>query len=180
MRDKHVRVSGENIEFRFRGKGGKQFLISLDDGRLAKIVKRCRDLPGYELFEYLDDLAEVQRIDSADVNDYLREIAGSEFSAKDFRTWGGTVMALVELSQSEPSTSPARNRSKILRAIEVVADELGNTPAVCRNCYVHPGIIEAFQEGSLLHALDRPSRLKRTAETRHLRPEEIAVLKVIK
>jgi DNA topoisomerase-1 len=111
---------------------------------------------------------------------YLREVGGSEFSAKDFRTWGGTVLALVELSKSEPSQSAARNRTRILRAIEAVADELGNTPSVCRNCYVHPAIIDAFQEGSLLHALDRPRRFKRTRETRRLRREELAVLKVIR
>jgi DNA topoisomerase-1 len=180
MRGKHVRISGANIQFQFQGKGGKRFSIDLNDARLARIVKRCRDLPGYELFQYLDDLGETQTIDSADVNSYLREVGGSEFSAKDFRTWGGTVLALVELSKSEPSQSAARNRTRILRAIEAVADELGNTPSVCRNCYVHPAIIEAFQEGSLLHALDRRRRLKRTRETRRLRREELAVLKVIR
>jgi DNA topoisomerase-1 len=176
LRERHVRISGPRVQFQFRGKSAKKFSIHLEDPLLAKIVKRCRDLPGYELFQYVDELGKPQAVDSGEVNAYLREIGGSEFSAKDFRTWGGTVLALRELSDLPTWDSPVQTKSAIARAVERVAERLGNTPAVCRNSYIHPAIINAYLDGSLAEALSRNLK-DRTGGM--LRPEESAVLTII-
>lgn len=150
MRDRHVQVSGARLTFRFRGKSGRQHAVDLTDRRLAAIVKRSRDLPGYELFQYVDEEGARRSIESADVNDYLREIGGREFTAKDFRTWAGTVLAaraFRELAASRTKTQAKRN---VVRAVEAVAKRLGNTVAVCRKCYIHPAVIDAYLDGSLL------------------------------
>jgi DNA topoisomerase I len=125
------------MRFRFRGKSGKVHDISVSDRRLARMVRRCRDLPGQDLFQYLDDTGEPQPIDSADVNEYLRAIAEQDFTAKDFRTWAGTVMAAEQLAPSKEA---------LIAAVAVVAERLGNTPAVCRKCYIHPAILNAYQD----------------------------------
>ncbi len=153
MRDKHVIVDDAKVTFQFRGKSGKQHSITLKDRRLARIVKRCRDLPGYELFQYLDERGERQTIGSADVNDYLREITGQEFTAKDFRTWAGTVLAAMALREFAPHDSPPEAKRNVVRAIEHVAERLGNTPAICRKCYVHPAVLDAYIDGSLMATL---------------------------
>jgi DNA topoisomerase-1 len=145
LRTRQVRVRGSTMQFRFRGKSGVWHDFALSDRRLAAIVKRMRDLPGYELFQYLDAHGETRVVDSADVNDYLRSIAGEEFTSKDFRTWAGTVLAAEALR--------ACARHELPRAIELVARKLGNTKAVCRKCYIHPAVIEAFLDGSLAHAI---------------------------
>jgi DNA topoisomerase-1 len=143
MRNRHVDVERGKIVFRFRGKSGKSHAIRLTDQRLARLVKRCRDLPGQELFQYVDDSGEPQPVNSADVNGYLREIAGEEFTSKDFRTWAGTLIAACQLSdETEP------DRAYILRAVEAVAHQLGNTPAVARKCYIHPSVLEAYQDAA--------------------------------
>jgi DNA topoisomerase-1 len=145
LRTRQVRVRGSTMQFRFRGKSGVWHDFALSDRRLAGIVKRMRDLPGYELFQYLDGDGETRVVDSADVNDYLRSVAGEEFTSKDFRTWAGTVLAAEALR--------ACARHELPKAIELVAGKLGNTKAVCRKCYIHPVVIEAFLDGSLAHAI---------------------------
>jgi DNA topoisomerase-1 len=153
MRDKHAIVDDNKVTFQFRGKSGKRHTVTLNDRRLARIVKRCRDLPGYELFQYLDERGEQQTIGSADVNDYLRKITGQEFTAKDFRTWAGTVLAALSLREFAPHGSPTEAKKNIVRAIEHVAEQLGNTPSICRKCYVHPVVLDAYLDGSLVDTL---------------------------
>jgi DNA topoisomerase-1 len=155
LRDKHVIVDNTKIIFQFRGKSSKQHRITLTNRRLARIVKRCRDLPGYELFQYLDEQGQRQTIDSSDVNDYLREVAGEEFTAKDFRTWAGTVLAAMALLEFEQHTSQTQAKKNVVRAIERVAERLGNTPSICRKCYVHPAVLDAYLDGSLIETLQQ-------------------------
>jgi DNA topoisomerase-1 len=155
MRDKHVIVDDASLTFQFRGKSGQPHTITLNDRRLARIVKRCRDLPGYELFQYIDERGEQQTIGSADVNDYLREITGQEFTAKDFRTWAGTVLAAMALRKLAPHGSPTEAKRNVVQAIERVAERLGNTPSICRKCYVHPAVLDAYLDGSLVETLQQ-------------------------
>ena len=178
LRDHHVDVDGPTIEFHFRGKGGKDHRVTVEDPRLARVVKRCQDVPGQELFQYLDRDGRRQAVDSSDVNDYLREISGQDFTAKDFRTWAGTVAAVWALEEFEEFDSEAQAKRNIVQAIEKVAATLGNTPAVCRKCYVHPTILDAYMEGSMLGALRR--RAGKMAESLGgLEPEEAAVLALL-
>jgi len=142
LRTRHVSLNGSQVRLRFRGKTGREHRITLDDRRLARIVKRCRDLPGEELFEYVDDDGTINAIGSDDVNDYIREIAGDEFSAKDFRTWIGTVECIGALA--EPASDAADAKQRIAAALTCVAQRLGNTPAVCRKAYVHPAVLETY------------------------------------
>ena len=149
LHNRHVNVRGRRVTFRFRGKSGREHVIDLTDPRLAAVVRRCRDLPGQELFAYFDDTGETQRIGSADVNDYLREISGSDFTAKDFRTWAGTLLALQALKQLPEFSSAAEGKRNVVAAIESVARTLGNTKAVCRRSYIHPALLDAYLEGSM-------------------------------
>jgi DNA topoisomerase I len=158
MRDKHALVEDKQVTFQFRGKSGKRHTITLRDRRLARIVKRCRDLPGYQLFQYIDEHGQPQTIESTDVNQYLREITGQEFTAKDFRTWGGTLLAALMLREFAPHESQAEAKRNIVRAIEHVAERLGNTPATCRKCYVHPAVLDAYMDGSLVETLQQRDR----------------------
>lgn len=176
MRDKHVDVSGSTVEFHFRGKGGKEHRIEVEDPRLSRIVKRCQDVPGQELFQYWDEEGVRQSIGSADVNQYLQEITGEEFSAKDFRTWAGTVLAARALQELCQVDSQAAAKKNIVRAIEAVSQMLGNTPTICRKCYVHPAVLEAYMDGALVHTLRRRAEAKITSDLRKLKPEEAAVL----
>ena len=155
MRDRHVRVRGATLRFHFRGKGGKEHAVDVRDPRLARIVRRCQDLPGQELFQYIDDDGRRQSLDSADVNAYLRAIAGEEFTAKDFRTWAGTVLAALALAEVASFASKREARRNITRAVESVAARLGNTPTISRKCYVHPAVIEAYLDGVTLDAYRR-------------------------
>ena len=180
MRDRHAKINGATVRFEFRGKSGIEHAIDLRDARLARIVKACRDLPGYELFQYVDDDGRRQAIDSADVNAYLREISGEDFTAKDFRTWAGTVLARegagrgrgVRVTRPKPSATSSS-------AIESVAKRLGNTKAVCRKCYIHPAILDAYMDGATIRdAQDaRASRLARSRTA--LGHEEVAVVGLI-
>jgi len=147
MRDSHARINGSTVRFEFRGKSGVRHAVDLEDRRLTRIVKACRDLPGYELFQYVDSDGARQVIDSADVNAYVREISGEDFTAKDFRTWAGTVLAARELAAAA-FKSNAQAKRNIVRAVEVVAKRLGNTRSVCRKSYIHPAIFEAYLEGT--------------------------------
>jgi DNA topoisomerase I len=153
LRDRHVDVSGATIRFEFRGKGGKEHAVEVHDRRLARIVKNCRDLPGQKLFQYVDEQGGRQSVQSEDVNVYLREITGEEFSAKDFRTWGGTVLALAALAEVGCCDSEKEANKAVVEAIKRVASELGNRPAICRKFYVHPAVITAFVEGRLAERL---------------------------
>ena len=152
LRDQHVDVSGAKLRFEFRGKSGKEFSVEIQDRRLARIVKQCRDLPGQRLFQYLDDEGARQSVSSEDVNAYLRETAGEDFTAKDFRTWGGTVLALSALLETGRCETEKEAGKAVVEAIKRVSGELGNRPAICRKYYVHPAVIEAFLEGSLAKA----------------------------
>jgi DNA topoisomerase-1 len=154
LRDRHATVRGASIHFRFRGKSGQEHEVSLRDRRLAAVVRRCRDLPGQELFQYVDENGEVVDVRSEDVNEYLREIA-PDVTAKDFRTWAGTVLAYRALRALDAPTTDAEGRRNVLGAIRETADRLGNTPAVCRQAYVHPIVVEAYLDGRLGGALVR-------------------------
>jgi DNA topoisomerase-1 len=164
LRDKHVIVDDASLTFQFRGKSGKHHTITLNDRRLARIVKRCRDLPGYELFQYIDECGQQQTIGSADVNDYLREITGHEFTAKDFRTWAGTVLAAMVLRELAPHGSTIEAKRNVVRAIERVAERLGNTPSICRKCYIHPVVLDVYVDGSLVETLQRRAEDLRDVE----------------
>ena len=156
LRNRHTSISGGSIRFRFRGKAGQQHEVSLRDRRLAAVVRRCRDLPGQELFQYVDDDGEIVDVRSEDVNDYLRDIS-PDITAKDFRTWAGTVLAYRALRGLDAPTSDAEGRRNVLQAIRETAGRLGNTPAVCRQAYVHPIVVEAYLDGRLGGALVRAS-----------------------
>lgn len=153
MRDRHVEIEGGTLRFHFRGKSGQMHEVTVADKRLARIVRACRDLPGYELFQYKDDYGELHSIDSSDVNQYLHEISGADFSAKDFRTWAGTVQAALALADIGPFASQTEARRQVVEAVKRVAERLGNRPATCRKYYVHPTILDAYSEGALLDAI---------------------------
>ena len=179
LRGRHVKVDGSAIAFHFRGKSGVFHDIELHDKRLAKIIARTRELPGQELFQYLDKEGERHSIDSSDVNDYLRAITGEEYTAKDFRTWSGTVLAALALQEFEKFDTEAQAKKNIVRAIESVAAKLGNTPSICRKCYVHPAVLEAYLEGSVLAALRTTSEQALVKDLHALTPEEAAVLAML-
>jgi DNA topoisomerase-1 len=176
MRDRHVKINGPTVHFEFRGKSGIRHAIDLTDRRLARIVKQCQDIPGQELFQYIDDQGERHSIGSADVNAYLHEIAGEEFTAKDFRTWAGTVLAARALQEFEAFDSQTQAKRNIVRAIEAVAKRLGNTKAVCRKCYVHPAVFDAYLDGSLLQTVTGRIEKEIRRSLHELSPEEAAVL----
>ena len=177
LRARHVNVSGPKITFEFRGKSGVQHAFDLNDRRLAKIIKQCQELPGYELFQYIDDHGERCTIESADVNAYLRTIAGDDFSSKDFRTWAGTVVATRALTALGPVKPTKKN---IARAIESVAKQLGNTVAVCRKCYIHPAVLEGYLNGSLAAVCKKEQEKWRGARGREFKEEETAVLALLR
>jgi DNA topoisomerase I len=183
LRDKHVDVKGATLRFEFRGKSGKHHTVDVNDRRLARIVKQCRDLPGQELFQYIDDEGVRQDVTSSDVNDYLKEITGEDFTAKDFRTWSGTVLACAALQELEHPPSMAKAKKNVLRAIEAVAGLLGNTRSVCRKSYIHPAILDAYMDGSMKDAMkDAARRRGRTAMRKvvsKLRAEEVATLAIL-
>ncbi|HYM50374.1 MAG TPA: DNA topoisomerase IB [Candidatus Limnocylindrales bacterium] len=149
LRHRHADVEGSAIRFQFRGKSGKQHTVRLSDRRLARIIKRCQELPGQELFQYVDEQGDPHPVESEDVNEYLREIAGDDFTAKDFRTWAGTILAARYFRECEPCGDTQPGTKEIVRTIARVAEQLGNTPAVCKKCYVHPAVIAAYLAGTL-------------------------------
>jgi DNA topoisomerase-1 len=179
MHDRHVQIAGSTVNFRFRGKRGIYHEIRLQDRRLARIVKKCRDIPGSELFQYVDENGKRQSIDSGEINAYLREISGEDFTAKDFRTWGGTVLAAIALKELTETGAEKQNRKNVLRAIERVAEKLGNTPAICRKCYIHPAIIDSYLDGTLIQSLAQ--RVKQLENSNSgLQPAELTVLNLLK
>jgi len=179
MRDRHVRVRGEALLFHFRGKSGKWHDVDIRDRRLAKIVKSCQDLPGQELFQYIDEEEKRQDVHSNDVNDYLREISGEDFTAKDFRTWAGTVLGAMALQELKQFDSQAQAKKNIVQAIESVATRLGNTPSVCRKCYIHPDILNSYLDGTLIETLKARAERGLRQSLHKLRPEEAAVLALL-
>jgi DNA topoisomerase-1 len=174
MRDTHAKVNGSSVRFEFRGKSGKPHRIDLHDIRLVRIVKACRELPGYELFQYVDDAGERKGIESSDVNDYIKSICNEPFTAKDFRTWAGTVMTALELARFPPHRSHRAAKQNIVRAIETVAARLGNTSSVCRKCYIHPRVLDAYMAGDVV----KRSTRRQTGRGR-LSPHESAVVALI-
>ena len=176
MQDRHANVNGSTIRFQFRGKSGKFHKIDIEDRHLAKIVAHCQAIPGQELFQYIGDDESVRDITSTDVNEYLREITGSDFTAKDFRTWGGTVLAAIALQEFEKFDTKTQAKKNLLRAIEAVAERLGNTPSVCRKCYIHPEIINAYLDGTMLETFKNRAETELSTRIGALKPEEAAVL----
>ncbi|MDB6145807.1 MAG: topoisomerase [Pseudomonas sp.] len=167
LRNKHVEVKGSAILFQFRGKSGVEHQVSIKDRRLATIVKRCMELPGQNLFQYLDDNGERHTVSSSDINTYLQDLTGADFTAKDYRTWAGSALALATLRklQWEPENDAKKH---IVDMVKAVARQLGNTPAVCRRCYIHPAVLDGFLLGEL-------AKLPRTRERKGLRVEEVAL-----
>jgi DNA topoisomerase I len=180
LRGRHVRVTGDRVRFEFAGKGGKVHAFGVNDERLARIVRRCKDLPGQELFQYLDEEGERRPIGSGDVNDYVRETTGGEFSAKDFRTWAGTVVAATALAAAGPATSKRQAARRVSRAMAVVGESLGNTPAIARASYVHPVVIDAYLDGTLDAAWARPLPRRPPRNTSRLRADEQRTLRVLR
>jgi DNA topoisomerase-1 len=179
MRDTHVNVRGETLRFEFRGKSGVRHAVNVDDRRLARIVRQCRDIPGQELFQYMGDDGRRRRIGSGDVNAYLKAITGQDFTAKDFRTWAGTVLACTALRELEAAETSATAKRNVVRAIEAVAGVLGNTVAVCRKSYIHPIVIDAYTDGSLLATAARRAAPAFRKAGSKLRPDEAAVLALL-
>lgn len=176
MKNRHVDISGSTIRFHFRGKSGKMHEVDIRDPRLARIVRDCQALPGQELFQYVDENGERQNVKSGDVNNYLREITGEYFTAKDFRTWAGTVLAAIALKEFEKFDSQAQAKKNLVQAIERVAERLGNTPAVCRKCYIHPNVIDSYMDGTLIETLKDRAEAQLKGYLGKLRSEEAAVV----
>jgi DNA topoisomerase I len=180
LRDPHVEVDGSDLRFQFKGKSGKTWRLQVKDRRVAKIVKACQDLPGQHLFQYLNEAGEQQFVTSADVNAYLKEITGRDITAKDFRTWAGTVLAAMALREFETFDSEAKAKKNVRAAIERVASQLGNTPTICRKCYIHPEVLTCYLEGGLLLEIKDEVESELREELARLRPEEAAVLTLLK
>jgi DNA topoisomerase-1 len=178
LEDRHAEVRGSEVAFAFRGKSGKDHFVTVDDRRLARIVQRCQTLPGEQLFQYLDDDGNRQDVGSGDVNEYLREIAGPGITAKDFRTWAGTMLAADALREIGPARLVRDKKANIVQAVDRVAAQLGNTRAVCRKYYIHPVILEAYRRGRVVSYDPPTGRVRRRARKR-LRDNEIAVLAFI-
>ena len=176
LRDKHVGIDGSHVHLSFQGKHGLRHETDINDRRLARIIKGCRDLPGYELFQYLDEDGNRHTIDSADVNDYLRQISGEEITAKDFRTWAATNLAALALQEFELFDNEAKKKRAVVRAVEKVAKHLGNTPAICRRCYIHPAIFDGYLDGTLLTTLKEQARNYLAENVIGMSAEEAAVV----
>jgi DNA topoisomerase-1 len=174
--DRHVAVVGSELKFRFKGKSGKQWQLGIKDRRVAKIVKASQDLPGQHLFQYVDDAGEQHEVSSGDINAYLKEISGKDITAKDFRTWTGTVLAAMALAEYETVDSEAAAKKNIRTAIESVAARLGNTPTVCRKCYIHPEIFESYLGDALVLEARAEVEQALRDDVAELKPEEAVVL----
>jgi DNA topoisomerase I len=180
LKNRHVAVEGSEVRFRFTGKSGKQWSLKLKDRRVAKIIKACQELPGQELLQYLDEDGKQQDVTSADVNAYLKEITGQDITAKDFRTWAGTVLAALALKELESFDTAAQAKRNLRAAIEHVAARLGNTPTICRKCYVHPEVLNSYLDGSLVLEIKSEVESELRDELAGLQPEEAAVLAMLR
>jgi DNA topoisomerase-1 len=179
LRDPHVTVDGAELRFQFKGKSGKHWRLQVKDRRVARVVKACQELPGQDLFQYLDEDGNQQSVTSADVNAYLKEITGRDVTAKDFRTWAGTVLAAMALAEFESFDSDAKAKKNVRAAIERVSSRLGNTPTICRKCYVHPEVFSCYMEGALLLEIKDEIESELREDLAGLRAEEAAVLSLL-
>ena len=179
LQDRHVKVDGAALRFAFKGKSGKSWRLGVQDRRVARIVRACQDLPGQELFQYLDETGAAHDVTSADVNAYLREVAGRDITAKDFRTWAGTVLAAMALREYERVDTQAAAKRNIRHAIERVAARLGNTPTICRKCYVHPAVFDTYLDGGLVEEIEAEAEAELGRGIADLPPEEAAVLALL-
>jgi DNA topoisomerase-1 len=177
LRGTHVRIDGDRMRFTFIGKSGKQISLGVEHPRCARVIKRCRELPGYRLFRYVGDDGELHAIDSDDVNAYLRDVTGEEISAKDFRTWGGTVLFARAAHEAGPGRSERDATKRLNVAVAAVAQMLGNTPAVCRSCYIHPALIDAYRDETFEAMWARAASARPRAR---LRKDEIVVLAMLR
>ena len=177
LRDRHVEIEGNKVQFEFRGKSGVDHEIELHDRRLANVIKQCQEIPGYEIFKYYDESGERHFVNSEDVNEYLQQITQQEFTAKDFRTWAGTLLTAIELNELGEFDSETEAKKNVVQAIKNTAKQLGNRPATCRKYYVHPAIIEAYHDGTLLDIMSDLDKSKSQIEG--LNPEEEIVLEII-
>jgi DNA topoisomerase-1 len=179
LKNRHVEVSGSELRFNFKGKSGKVWRLGIRDRRVAKVIKACQELPGQELFQYVDESGETRDVTSSDVNAYLKEISGEETTAKDFRTWHGTVLAALALQEFQKFDNEAGAKKNIKEAIQRVAARLGNTPTICRKCYIHPEILNTYIEGSLLLEVKEKVEAELRDDLPGLKPEEVAVLTLL-
>jgi DNA topoisomerase-1 len=179
LKDRHAKINGHVVEFRFKGKGGKPYRHAVEDRKLAQIVKRCRDIPGQRLFQYFDEHGRARPLTSSDVNQYIKETTGFPFTAKSFRTWAGTVGATLLLRDCPRHPTVTQARKTVATAIATVADRLGNTAAICRKCYVHPAVVEAYTGGTLQRAFAACLSEARRKPRGGLRVEEAAVLALL-
>ena len=180
MRNRHAEINGSTVHFQFRGKSGKPHKVEVSDRRVAKIVQKCQDLPGQQLFEFEGPGGEICSIRSEDVNNYLQRIAGQSFTAKDFRTWAGTVLAAIALGKLEEVDSQAIAKKNVVTAIEAVARLLGNTVAICRKCYIHPAIPTSYLNGTLARNLRLKADSEIAEHLHELKPEEAAVIMLLR
>jgi DNA topoisomerase I len=180
LENRHVVVDGSEVRFRFTGKSGKQWSLAVKDRRVAKIIKACQELPGQDLLQYVDSDGNLQGVSSSDVNAYLKEITGMDITAKDFRTWAGTVLAAVALKEVESFDSAAQAKRNLRAAIERVAARLGNTPTICRKCYVHPEVLSSYLNGGLVLEIKSEVESELRDELSGLQPEEAAVLAMLR
>jgi DNA topoisomerase-1 len=180
LKNRHVSVDGNEVRFRFTGKSGKQWSLRVRDRRIAKIIKACQDLPGQELLQYVDEAGNCQDVTSSDVNDYLKEVTGKDITAKDFRTWAGTVLAAMALNELESFDSAAQAKRNLRAAIEKVAGKLGNTPTICRKCYVHPEVLNSYLDGKLVLELKEKAESELRGDVQSFKPEEAAVLALLR
>lgn len=175
LRNRHVHVEGSTVIFKFHGKSGIHHTVDINDRRIARIVQRCQDIPGYELFQYVDSEGEHHTVDSSDVNGYLREITHDDFTAKDFRTWAGTVLAAAAFQKFDAFESEAQAKKNVVQAIKSVASQLRNTPSVCRKCYVHPAVLDAYLGG----AIQKSNAASESDMENALRQEEQALIRLL-
>jgi DNA topoisomerase-1 len=179
MRNKHVEVEGSSVTFKFQGKSKVRHTVDISDRRLARIIQRCQDIPGYELFQYIDSEGNHHTVDSADVNDYMREMTNEDFTAKDFRTWAGTVLACTILKEFEAFESQTQAKKNVVQAIKDVAARLGNTPSVCRKCYVHPAVLDTYFSGTMIKTVKQRVEEETADSSTALRQEEVALLHLL-
>ena len=180
LQNRHVAVNGGEVRFRFTGKSGKQWSLRVKDRRVAKIIKACQELPGQELLQYIDSAGDRQDVTSTDVNEYLKEITGRDITAKDFRTWAGTVLAAMGLKELESFDSAAQAKRNLRMAIEKVSARLGNTPTICRKCYIHPEVLNSYMDGALVLELKSKAESELRSNVGDLKPEEAAVLALLR
>jgi DNA topoisomerase I len=180
LKNRHVTVDRNEVRFRFTGKSGKQWSLRVRDRRIAKIIQACQELPGQELLQYVDEEGNYQDVTSTDVNEYLKEITGKEITAKDFRTWAGTVLAAMALMELESFDSAAQAKRNLRSAIENVSARLGNTPTICRKCYIHPEVLNSYMDGNLVLELKSQAESELRSAVGNLKPEEAAVLALLR